>query len=313
MAPTKKSNKNNKKEEKMAVKAAATTKAPPPKSKDLSDYIKKQKYNNKFVYKMTDEELLAPAKGHPKGTRVVDVLPLGAKVDAACASRAQRVSYGLKAVEGVSRNEMNRKNLINYLEGKECKFLGLLSGGMNIILNYMYVLTSLFHTIVVPGFVKGSKEHSQYMQAKVASGEHYFTNQQLATDKAMGGSDLYRLWTMDQKKYPIIWKKVSEEDWQLWILPSKKGQKKCNSYKVMKKLKKQFTSETTNASRNTQAATYLKRWLAGKNPCNVNMTLDERVPPGCNNQYTENRWEHKCLVFHCKLPNGAIGFNQKQG
>ena len=45
----------------------------------------------------------------------------GRKVDAACASRKQRVSYALKAAEGVSRIEMNRRNLINYLEGKECK------------------------------------------------------------------------------------------------------------------------------------------------------------------------------------------------
>lgn len=29
------------------------------------------------------------------------------------------------------------------------------------------------------------------MQAKVASGEHYLTKQQLATDEATGGSDLY--------------------------------------------------------------------------------------------------------------------------
>ena len=136
MSPIKKSNKNTKKEEKTAVKATSTTKAPPPSSKGLSDYFKKEKYNGKSVHKMTDEELLAPANtgGNPKGTRVVDILPKR-KLEAACASRAQKVSCSVsivKATQEFSRVEMVRKNLINYLEGKECKCVGLLCDGMYI-------------------------------------------------------------------------------------------------------------------------------------------------------------------------------------
>jgi hypothetical protein len=155
------------------------------------------------------------------------------------------------------------------------------------------------------------------MKAKVASGEHNLSNKYDSIDDANGGSDLHRLWTMDPKKFPIVWRKVSEEDWQLWILPSKKGQKKCNSYKVMKKLNRKICSQGMNIS--TRAATSLKEWLAGdpkKIRLSAGMTLDKRVPRGTyqNNQYIDNnddRWEHKCLVFHCKLPNGSIGFHQR--
>ena len=102
-------------------------------------------------------------------------------------------------------------------------------------------------------YVKGSKENSQYMQAKVASGEHNLSNKFDSIDDELGGSYLHRLWTLDPNENPILWRKVSEEDWQLWILPSKKGQKRCNSYKVMKKLNKTISSNKKGRNISTRA------------------------------------------------------------
>jgi len=85
-----------------------------------------QMYNGKRVVDMTDDELRAKVKDHPEGKRVVDVLGRD-KLIAACASRGQRPSFGNSKLchmtQNVSYTEKIRINLINCLEGKECKFV----------------------------------------------------------------------------------------------------------------------------------------------------------------------------------------------
>jgi len=85
-----------------------------------------QIYNGKRVVDMTDDELRAKVKDHPEGKRVVDVLGRD-KLIAACASRGQRPSFGSTILchmtQNVSYTEKIRINLINCLEGKECKFV----------------------------------------------------------------------------------------------------------------------------------------------------------------------------------------------
>ena len=117
----------------MAVKAASTSSSSGTSTRNLPSSYKMKKYEGKRLVDMTDEELLAQAKGRPEGTRVVDILAEH-KLVAACVSRAQRVSYGLKAAQGVSRTEVIRKNLINYLEGKECKFICFLCDNIHLTL-----------------------------------------------------------------------------------------------------------------------------------------------------------------------------------
>jgi len=85
-----------------------------------------QMYNGKRVVDMTDDELRAKVKDHPEGKRVVDILGTN-KLIAACASRGQRPSFGSTKLchmtQNVSYTEKIRINLINCLEGKECKFV----------------------------------------------------------------------------------------------------------------------------------------------------------------------------------------------
>ena len=141
---------------------------------------------------------------------------------------------------------------------------------------------------------------SEKAKLAIAQGKNGLVNQNIANAEEMGGTRLHRF-----KKLTVEECGVKHLSKYSIILPSKKGQKECNSLKIIKKLKMikpGHAVHTTYRNNDTLAVHLLDIFMR-----EAGYTKYHGMIPGYNRAFTDTGHEHKQRAYYHPRNSQTVG------
>ena len=140
---------------------------------------------------------------------------------------------------------------------------------------------------------------SEKAKLQIAQGKNRVVTQNIANAEEMGGTRLYRF-----KKLTVEECGVKHLSKYSIILPSKEGQKECNSLKIVKKLNmmKLRAVHTTFRTDNSLAVNRLDQFMA-----NAGYTKYHGMIPGNKKAFTDTEHEHEQRAYYHPRNSQTVG------
>ena len=144
---------------------------------------------------------------------------------------------------------------------------------------------------------------SDKAKLQIAQGKNRVVTQHIANAEESGGTRLHRFKKLTAEECGV--KHLSKYS---IILPSKEGQKECNSLKIMKKLKMMKPGRAAQYQRKSDGSCAIKRldtFMA-----EAGYTKYHGMIPGINNQFTDTGHEHEQRAYYHPRNSQTVGKHQ---